>query len=229
MDNDFNYKPQQESHPEADESVNTEPEETSEAPEPQEPAAAPQVVTSKGRPEGLKKLLGFLGVLILLVAAAGGVYYWQQSKVKGLQSSQTSLQSQVSSLKSQLAKQDAAQPEPKQNPNAAPTTPSADMFDVITGAPGKLTANEADVTVSYSLKNKPTEVWIESGTQPDKLTTVSAHKKPSGQGSGDYGAEGFGITGLKAGTVYYYRAAGTVSGKTIYGGVVTFTTPNATL
>lgn len=228
MDNDFNYKPQQPaSQPEPDEPADGELEpETS---EPQETAPASKVVTSKGGSGGFKKFLGFLGVLILLAAAAGGVYYWQQSRVKGLQTSQTSLQGQVSSLKSQLAKQDAAQPEPKQNPNAAPTTPSADTFDVITGAPGKLTANEADVTVSYSLKNKPTEVWIESGTQPDKLTTVSAHKKPSGQGSGDYGAEGFGITGLKAGTVYYYRAAGTVSGKTIYGGVVTFTTPNATL
>lgn len=188
-----------------------------------EAAEPPQssVVTSN-KPAKSHSFLIFLIMLLLLVAAAGGVYYWQHQKVQGLQVSKNNLSAQVTSLQAQLNKSNQSASDMNNSMAMPGSAALATATDIITGAPTKVTATEADVVVEYSMKGMPTEVWVESGTQPNALTTVSAHQKTSSEGmpGSTYGSEGFAITGLKANTLYFYRGAGLIDGKTVYGGIV---------
>jgi hypothetical protein len=175
------------------------------------PTPAP-VFTSE-KPKKGQGFLKFLGVLLLLALVAGGVYYWQHQKVQDLRASQASLQTQ-------LAKEKAASssmPMPATTSGAA-TAMDTDVVDIITVAPTSIAMDNAMVSVQYSAK--ATEVWVESGTAPDKLTTVAKHVTANMETD----SQNFSLTGLKMGTRYYYRSAAMVGGKTVDGGIVSFTT-----
>ena len=94
----------------------------------------------------------------------------------------------------------------------------ADVTDIVTVSPQTVGMDSALVSVMYS--NKASETWVESGTAPDKLTTVAKHVKANGETD----MQNFNLTGLEMGTRYYYRAAGMVNGKTVEGGIVSFMT-----
>lgn len=228
MNNDFNYRPSQ-PKPQQDPAQPAEPAQATEATDPTgstQPSVSSPIITSGGKGSGgLKKFLAFLGVLVLLAAAAGGVYYWQHSKVKSLQATQASLQNQVATLKSASSKQTnmqgmsgGAMTQNSGNSAVSGSMPAMGSTDVITASPSNITANSALASVQYSAK--ATQVWVESGTQPDQLTMVSNKVAPSAGSD----VQNFQLTGLKPATRYYYRAAGMVNGMTMYGGVVMFTT-----
>lgn len=223
MNNDFNFRPTRpsQSSPSSDETAGT-PEEmnasqndAAETPAPQQQA----VVTSKQPSGAVKRFFKGLLLFILIVLAAGGVYYWQQSQVQTLTKSQKGLQSQVSTLQAALAKEKAAG---TKDDTAAVTQP-ATTYNVITGSVTNNVGNAADVTVQY-LPGTAKEVWVEYGSKPDDLKQATKHFAATSEGTaGTYVEQAATLTGLQTGTKYFYRAAGTVNDKTVYGGIVSFT------
>lgn len=233
MDSDFHFKAPQSSEPEnksSDESTNdvTSTEQSPDmvpASESQDQLApASQVVTS-ARPKKGHGLLVFFVMLLLLAAACGG-YYWQHKAKNDWMNKSVAEQAQLDTLKSQLK---AAKASNNQVPASGSLAVPTSNYTIVTGAPTKIADTEVDVIAQYGLNPMPTEVWVESGTAPDKLTTASNHSKTSSEGpAGEtYSSEGVALSGLKAGGHYYYRAAGLVDGKTVYGGVVSVDTTKA--
>lgn len=184
---------------------------------PQQPQQA--VVTSKKSSGAAKKFFSGLLLLILVVLAAGGVYYWQQSQVKDLTTSRKGLQSQVNSLQTALAKEKATTIDKSPAAVSQPVT----TYNIITGSVTGNVGNAADVSVQY-LPGTAKEVWVEYGSKPDDLKQMTKRFSGNSEGTaGTYIEQAVTLTGLQTGTKYFYRAAGTVNDKTVYGGVVSFT------
>lgn len=217
MNNDFNYTPKKTDTPVTP--VNEAPQAEPELP-PEEPVTSPQEVHTSPQPSGKgKTFLKFLGLLLLLALIGGGVWYWQQMRIQKLASSHARLESKVSSLESQLDEKRPAETQAdKETPAAA-----AAAYDVVTGDYSfNATDKKESVEVLY-LPDTASEVWVEYGTKPGELKTLTTKVKGTGTGSaGVYVSQAVNLPDLQDGTRYYYRAAATVDGKTVYGGVVSF-------
>lgn len=231
MNEDFNYRPRPNSGP----TPNQQPQQPA-APVNQPPSQPDvesaelesagvtnpsPVITSGRRGPDFKGALKFLSVVLLLALAAAAAYFWQQQKVDKLSSANASLDSQVRSLKAQSTKESVAE-EKTATPTPAPTTTT---YTLITGSASRITETGADLAAYYQGTNL-TEVWIEYGIQAENLKTSTQKVKTTGEGdAGTYVEQAFAVTGLQAGTQYFYRtAATTTDGKTIYGGVAALRT-----
>lgn len=220
MDNDFKYRPPKQRNVPTDSSEDMDTDDTAEASDTSTVPSSRLLAAYAAGPKKGHGFLVFIIMLILLLAAAGGVFYWQHQKVIAAQKVQTSdymsSQKAIDDLKSQLAAQ-----------KAAAAKPATTDYSVVSGAPSAVTVSGVTVSAQF-LANVPSEVWVEYGTSPTQLTTASKHVKLTAMGvssaNGSYKGQELSLTGLKAGTQYFYRAAGTVSGKTVYGGVVSFMT-----
>lgn len=221
MNNDFTPRPAQSSTNSSSTAPSTEPVSPPEADEPQQAPEPVQIITSKRSPGKVRKFFSFLGLLIVLAAVGGGVWYWQQTQIKDLNTEKSGLQSEVSSLQSKIAAGGKAAKDDAKTTETA-TAPAAVRTDIVTGSTTTNTTDATGVSVYY-LPGTATEVWVEYGTSPDKLTSSAKRVKGTGEGSAAvYVDQGFNLTELQDGTRYFYRAAGTVDGKTVYGGVAGF-------
>jgi hypothetical protein len=168
-----------------------------------------------------KNLIKVFSLLALLALVGGGVYYWQQQRINSLAASQGSMETQVSSLKTRLDAKDKAS---TLSTGAGTKTnqPATGNLNLITGSVYNNTPDVSAVT-AYYIPDTVTEVWVEYGTKPDSLTQSTPHVTGTGEGSVDnYVDQGFNLADLQDGTRYFYRAAGTINGQTVYGGTVGF-------
>lgn len=192
---------------------------TSPAPSaPQQPTG--QVIPLQSGPKRSKgKAVLLVLLFLLLLAAIGGVYYWQHGKYDSLATAKTAADKQIVSLQSQLNAKTTA-------PKATTPTPAAATpnYNVVTGN----VTTQAATTASISALYKPgsiDEIWLEYGTTPDKLATATPHIT-QGLGAGDantYAQQIFKVTGLTAGQNYFYHVAAKSKGATVYGGTASFT------
>lgn len=178
-----------------------------------------QVIPLQSGPKrGKGKAVLLTLLFLLLLAAIGGVYYWQHGKYDTLATAKTAADKQIVSLQSQL---NAKATTPKPVATTPATTPN---YNVVTGN----VTTQAATTASVSALYKPgsvDEIWLEYGTTPDKLSTATAHVT-QGLGAGDannYAQQVFKLTGLSAGQNYFYHVAAKSKGATVYGGIASFT------
>jgi cytoskeletal protein RodZ len=197
-------------------------------PGPTEPAAVDSPAPAQPEPtktkKSKKKWLVIL-LIVLLVAAIGGVYYWQSQQVKDLENKNAKLTSQLAEANKKLDEQTANVNKAK-SAAATVTVPktSSTSDNVITGEVADKTATTATLN-GAQMPGKVTAVWVEYGTNPVALDKATEHAtKNLGEGeAGKYVDEAFKVTGLTASTRYFYRVVATENGKTVYGGVASFT------
>ena len=186
---------------------------------PQQPAG--QVIAQQAGPRHGKGKAVLLALLVLLLlAAVAGVYYWQQGKVNDATTAKTAVENQVATLKSQLSSAEAKAKDTK----AATATPAAN-YNVVTGDATVLAQTTATVNSLYK-PGSVDEIWLEYGTTPDALKTATPHIT-QGLGAGDattYAQQAFKLTGLSGGQNYFYHVAAKSKGVTLYGGTASFTT-----
>jgi cytoskeletal protein RodZ len=185
------------------------------------PAPASPVKTKKSK-KG-KWLVGL--IIVLLLAAVAGVYYWQSQEVQKAQDQNAALTKELNQTKAQLQ----AQTQNAEKAKAAASTvtvpkTSSTSDNIITGE----VADKATTTATLNGAHKSgnlTAIWVEYGTDPTALSKATEHNtKGLGEGAPNtYVDEAFKVTGLTAGTRYFYRVAATENGKTVYGGVASFT------
>lgn len=117
--------------------------------EPQSSAVKPvsyNVNSGRGR-----AFLKFLLVLLIIAGVGGGVWYWQQQKIKELQGQVTTLQGEKAKLSEDLATLQSAADKAKEN-NVEVT-----YSDVIRDTDGRYSNGKADVIiVSFTAENKGT-------------------------------------------------------------------------
>lgn len=103
---------------------------------------------------------------------------------------------------------------------AAPQAPT-----VTTNAASSITSSSATVNSSVNPNNADTQVWFLYGTS----STLAGASQTSSQdiGSGSIVAVTAPLTGLTAGTTYYFQSVAQNSAGTISGSIVSFTTPAA--
>ncbi|MDB5181572.1 MAG: hypothetical protein JWP13_335 [Candidatus Saccharibacteria bacterium] len=224
MNNDFNFRPSRpaqsdsstEQTPNEDTTVDQSQTAATGAPAPQ---PQQQVVTSRQPAGKFRRFIGALLLILLLAAVAGGVYYWQQATIKNLNTTQKGLHSEVASLETELAKEKASSAAGEDDKS---TAEPATTYNILSGSVTNYVGNAADVSVQY-LPGPAKEVWVEYGTKPDDLKMTTKHMAATSAGTtGSYNEQVFALTSLQAGTQYFYRAAGTIDGKTVYGGIVAF-------
>jgi flagellar basal body-associated protein FliL len=185
-----------------------------------------QNVPSQTKKPKSKMWLYVLVTLLIAGAAAAAVYAWQMNQNNAL-NSELDANAKITDLEGKLAVQTAA----NSASASAPTPTTSTSPDLI---PGNADTNRDDGSVyvdaifKYSLA--PTAVWVEYGTEPSKLDKATS-KITDELGLGDPGsvyATGFSTvikkSEVKPGTVYYYRTAATVKGKTQVSAVASFQT-----
>lgn len=174
---------------------------------------------------GKKRLLAYLLILILIGGGAYGAYYWQNTKVKDLNSKLDSAKSEVQKLE-----QDKKQLEDTANKKVEETKTAVVNNDLI---PGQAETNRTDgrilITAVYKPANAPEEIWIDYGESPDKLDKSTVHATKA-LGLGDPNQTyTFGQSleipkaSVKEGTSYFYRVSAKTAGKTVSGPVASFT------
>lgn len=211
MNNDFNYK--------KDKPL----QQATEQPQP--------VVVQKKGPNIFRKFFTSLLLLVLLVIAVGGIYMWQQNRLDDAEMEQVALQSKIATLESKLADVEA---EVVPDDSAAATPPASAQTTSSDLIPGDTDTRRddgrilVDAIFKYSLK--PTELWVEYGTDADKIDKATV-KITKGLGLADTGtpySHGFSAeisdTELEPGKVYYYRTAATVNGQTLRSAIASFVT-----
>lgn len=208
MNNDFNYTPQRPS--------NTTP--TNESP--QEPSRPPQVVTSPRKSGAARIFWKILAILFFFALLAAAAYIIHEKHLKPLRADNARLQQQVTGLQ-----ESAAAPAAKDEEKPAEKPMSIDQLTILTGSASAVTTTSATVAAIRGDGNV-TAIWVESGVDPKSLTTASDKlTNEIGLGAaGTYVEYPVKLSGLKPGTRYFYRAAATVDGKTVYGGVSSFVT-----
>lgn len=189
-----------------------------------------------------KKILLAVVISLVVLGMLAGVYAWQNSKVKSLDTKLKASTVDAQKLKSQKAKleqtnkklEEAATEEKAEEPAkaAAPATPTSSIDPNL--IPGQVETNRSDgqilVAAVYKPSSAPSELWVEYGKSPDKLDKSTA-KLNKGLALGDDGQTfSFGATvsipssAVETGANYFYRVGATYNGKAVYGPVGSFTT-----
>lgn len=211
MNNDFNYTPPRQTTPPPSDDRQ------------EEQAPPPQIVTSHRKGGAARLFWKFLAILLFLALLGAAAYIVHEKHLKPLRADNIRLQQQVADLQNSTDTKDTKDTEAKEKP--AETTQPVTQFAILTGSASAITTTSATVAAVRGDGNI-TALWIESGTDPKALTTVSK-KETLGiaEGApGSYVEREISLTGLKPGTRYFYRAAATQDGKTVYGGISSFET-----
>jgi type II secretory pathway pseudopilin PulG len=185
------------------------------------PAEQPEPAKAKKSKKG-KWLVGLL--IVVLLAAIGGVYYWQHQEVQKLQKQNATLTHQLETATAQIEQQKVTAKGLVDVADKAQATQSTSS-NLLPGEVSKKTTNSATLGALYKPGATLTAVWIEYGTDPSNLTKSTEHlTKELGLGAPNtFVAADFNVTQLTSGTPYYYRVAATQDSKTIYSGVAGFT------
>ncbi len=219
MNSDYNFTPSQQSNPQQ-----TEPRPATPATPSAEASRPAQVITSSKKGGTARKFWKFLALLFLLALIGAIGYILHQKHISSLEKDRAQLQQQVGTLQSQLNGLEKSDEQPAATPDSDSAATKSTLA-VVTGSTSTVTADNVMVSVLYQ-PGTVEEIWVEAGTRPDALTLSSKHLR-DGLGAGSenqYSDKSFGLTDLKPGTRYFYRAAAKVKGQTVYGGVSSFVT-----
>lgn len=214
--------------------MNYQPTQATESTEPSMPASqpvlqptTPPVATTPQtqKPKKSKAKYGVCILILVLLAAVAGVYYWQHQQVQTLQGENNVLIKKLAANYLLMEQQMTATQKTKTSGMATTMTPATPVMssDVVTGEVSAKAIGTASVNGLY-LPGKITAIWIEYGITPTALSKTTPHvTKELGTGAtATYVSQSFNLTQLNGGTDYFYRVAATQNGKTIYGGVAGF-------
>ena len=190
-------------------------------------ANIPELNTTNTSKESKKPIL-LIVLLIIATAliASGATYFWQKSKNNASVVKLNESQSKVNQLEQKLTELTNEKEKPQTTVNQPKTsnTPNPDLI------PGDADTHRDDgktlITLVWKQSLKPTEVWMEYGTDPSNLDKSSSKlTKELGMGSDTY-TQGYSVavsnSELEPGNTYYYRVVATINGETQKSAVASF-------